>query len=90
MKFKNIDDLLNFYEKKWYNIQYRQWNLLDEYCIYKENDFIILLEKTFRDFLNCLYTDYEIKRFKKIPQKYDDYFFWDSYYDYLERLENSY
>lgn len=86
MKFKNINEVLDYFENKWYWIQYRTWWLIDEYCIYNDNDYICILWKWKKDFLGCNYLWFDIKRYKKLPLKLDDYFFWKSYEKFCDDM----
>ena len=67
-----VKNLLKLYEEKGGQIIVRQWCLLDEYLCYWEGlKSTVILDK----YLNERSSAYTIRMFKKLPKKYEDYFF---------------
>lgn len=67
-----IDYLYNQYESRWWECIVRNWNLLDEYLFYWEwLKFTLLLEQ----YVGSNSSKYKVRQFKKLPKKYEKYFF---------------
>ena len=78
MKFDNLFDYINYlqdrYIEKWGDYIMKEWILLDNYCFFwRWLKYILILE-------THLYTNagsFIIKRFNKLPKKYEKMFFED-------------
>lgn len=80
--FENANKYLDFLCNRLpYN--YRQWSLLDEYCFIWKWFYIVFKENP----LWSNFSNWIVKRFKKLPEKLEDYFFGESYEKYCELMD---
>lgn len=76
MIYTNRWDIVNYfdsvYEKKWWDVIIKEWSLLDNRVYYWDwLKYTVILEKP----IWCNNSWVTIRKFKRLPKKYEDYFF---------------
>lgn len=76
--YTNYWDVVNYldriYEKKWWNFISRWWSLLENRVYYWDwLKYTVILEK----YLDSNLSWFTIRKYIKLPKKYEDYFFND-------------
>ena len=73
-RFEYINRLEDEYIKRWWDYIQKSWSLIDNYCFYWDwLRYTVLLEK----YENERCSSYIKRRFRKLPKKYEKFFFED-------------